>query len=163
MKITQEMIDALNGQFAKEMYSWYLYMAMSSDATYKGRRGAGFWFFKQAEEELSHARKIYDYILDRGGKPEFAQLDKPQGTWDSLKAAFEGALAHEQYISESIIALVKKARELDDTPTEIFLDWFVSEQVEEESTVEGIIQMIGQVGEEGRGLFMIDKELGARQ
>ncbi len=162
MKVRQEMIDALNDQFAKERNSAYLYEAMATDTIYKNRKGIGSWFIRQAQEELVHASKIHDYILERGGKPVFELLGKPQESWESLREVFEATLAHERFISESIISLVKKARELDDTPTELFLSWFVTEQVEEESTVEEILVKLDQVGEDNRGVYMLDRELGAQ-
>ncbi len=163
MKITKKMSDALNDQFAKEMFSAYLYAAMSADCTFKGRKGSARWFFLQSKEELDHARKIYEFMLDRGAKPVYAQLDKPQESWDTLRKAFEASLAHEQFISDSILNLVKTAKELDDTPTEIFLQWFVTEQIEEEAAVEDVLTRLEQVGEDNRGLYMLDRELGARE
>ncbi len=162
MKIKQEMLDALNEQFAKERNSAYLYEAMASDSIFKNRKGIGAWFTRQAQEELIHAEKIYGFILERGGKPVFSQLDKPQASWDSLREVFEATLEHERFISDSIITLVKKAKELDDTPTELFLSWFVTEQVEEESSVEEILVKLDQIGDDNRGIYMLDKELGAQ-
>lgn len=162
MTIDTTLVERLNDQFAKEMFSAYLYGAMSADCKYKGFNGAARWFFAQAEEELSHARKIYEFILDRGAKPIYSALEKPQESWGSLKEAFEAALEHERFISASILDLYKTAKKVDDTPAEIFLQWFVTEQVEEEASVEEVLVKISQVGEDSRGIYMLDKELGAR-
>lgn len=163
MKLNDTMLQALNVQFGKELSSAYLYAAMSADFSVKGRNGSARWFFLQSKEELDHARKIYEYILERGGRPVYAPMDKPQESWDSLKSALEASLAHEKFITKSILELVDLAREQKDTPTEIFLQWFVSEQLEEEAQVEGILTTIDLVGDNKNGLFMLDRELGARE
>lgn len=163
MNLSDTMLQALNVQFAKEMSSAYLYAAMSADCTVKGRKGSARWFFLQSKEELDHARKIYEYILERGGRPVYAQMDKPQEEWDSLRSAFEASLEHEKYITRSILELVDLAGEQKDTPTGIFLQWFVSEQLEEEAQVEDILTTMDMVGENKQGLFMLDRELGARE
>jgi ferritin len=163
MEIKKEMIDALNVQMNKEMFSAYLYMAMSADCKVKGWDGAARWFFAQAQEELAHARKFYEYILDRGERPVFDKMDKPQENWSSLKSAFEAALEHEKFISQSILDLLTVAKKLEDTPTEIFLQWYVTEQVEEEASVDEILVKFDQISDKGNGLYMLDKELGARE
>lgn len=163
MEIKKEMTDALNEQMNKEMFSAYLYMAMSADCKVTGWNGAAHWFFGQAQEELAHARKFYEYLLDRGERPVFGQMDKPQESWKSLKSAFEAAMSHEKFISASILDLVKLAKKLDDTPTEIFLQWYVTEQIEEEASVDEILVKFSQISETGNGMYMLDKELGARE
>lgn len=163
MDIQKKMIDALNVQMNKEMFSAYLYMAMSADCKVKGWNGASRWFFAQAQEELAHARKFYEYILDRGERPVFDKMDKPQESWETLKSAFEAAMEHEKFISASILELVGLAKDLGDVPTEIFLQWYVTEQIEEEASVDEILTKFSQVSETGNGLYMLDKELGARE
>lgn len=163
MELKKELLDALNEQMGKEMFSAYLYMAASADCKVKGWNGSAHWFSAQAQEELAHARKLYEYILDRGQRPVFGQLDKPQESWGSLKEAFAAAMEHEKFISASILDLVKQARKADDTATEIFLQWFVTEQIEEEASVDEILTKFNQISETGNGLYLLDKELGARE
>jgi ferritin len=163
MDMQKKMTEALNVQMNKEMFSAYLYMAMSADCKVKGWNGAARWFFSQAQEELAHARKFYEYILDRRQRPVFDKMDKPQESWDSLKSAFEAALEHEKFISASILELASVAKDLGDVPTEIFLQWYVSEQIEEEASVDEILTKFTQISDKGSGLYMLDKELGARE
>lgn len=161
--IKKEMLDALNEQMAKEIGSAYLYGAMSADFSVNDWNGFARWMMSQAKEEMSHGQKIYEYILERGGRPVFTALEKPQESWDSPKAAFEASLKHEKFITSSIDGLVNLARKIDDKATEYFLQWFVTEQVEEESTVEGILAKFDKFGDKNQGLFLLDRELGARE
>lgn len=154
---------ALNEQINKEMFSWYLYTSMSSYFSDLSFDGFANWMMMQALEELSHARKIYEYVIDRGGRAILEQIDKPQAEWDSPMAAFEGAYEHEQYITKSIHDLVDVAVAEDDKATQIFLNWFVEEQVEEEATVSAIVDKFKMMGDFKGGIFMLDRELGARQ
>ena len=157
------LLDALNEQMREEINSAYLYMAMASDMKFKNRNGAANWFQIQAGEETAHAMKFYAYIHDRGEQPVLPAIDKPQVSWDSMLAAFEATLAHEKHITSCIHSLVAKARNVNDYATEAFLQWFVSEQVEEESTADEIIQEMKMIGESPQAKFMLDRELGARQ
>jgi ferritin len=160
--LEKKMIDALNVQVNEELKSAYIYQAMSADFADKNRPGQTAWMQEQAKEEVGHAMKIYNYLLEQGAKVELKAIDAPQTSWNSEKDMFEVALKHEKYISGCIKKLVKIARELDDVPTEIFLQWFVLEQVEEESSVEEILGKYNQVGSTPNGLYMLDKELGKR-
>jgi ferritin len=161
--IDKKMEDALNVQINEELGSAYIYQAMSADFAEKNRNGMAAWMQSQAGEEMGHARKIYSYILERGGKVELKAIAAPQHSWDSPMAVFEAAYKHEQHITGCIHKLVKLARELDDTATEIFLSWFVTEQVEEEASVDEVVQKLKQVKDAPQALYMLDKELGARQ
>jgi ferritin len=160
--IQKEILAALNDQMNKELFSAYLYAAISADFAAEDWNGFAHWMTAQAKEEMEHAQKIYEFTLDRGGRPVFAALDKPQETWDSPKAAFEASLKHEQFITASIDELVNVARKLDDKAAEIFLQWFVTEQVEEEASVEAVLAKLERIGDHGQGMFMLDRELGAR-
>ena len=159
----QKLLDALNEQLREEINSAYLYMAMSSDMKVKNWNGTAQWFQIQAQEETLHAMKIYTFIHDRGGQPILPAIDKPQVSWDSALSAFEATLKHEKYITSCIHNLVDKARETKDHATETFLQWFVTEQVEEEATADDIIQQIKMIGDNNQFLFLLDRELGARQ
>lgn len=159
----KQMLDALNVQFNKELASALIYAAMAADFAVKNFNGFARWMTLQAQEETSHAMKIYEFILDRGGRPVYEAMEKPQQSWDSPQKAFEAALAHEQFITQSIDELAGLARKLDDKPAEVFLHWFISEQVEEESTVETILGKFDLIGSNANGLYMLDKELGSRE
>jgi len=160
--IGQRMLDAMNEQIKHETYSAYLYFAMAADFHAKGFDGMAQWMKAQAQEELGHALRFFDHIEDRGGRIELQAIDKPQVEWASPLAAYEAALAHEQFITSRIDELVKVAREENDNAAAIMLQWFVSEQVEEESSVSKVIDMLRLIGESGHGLLMADRELGQR-
>jgi len=159
----EKMLDAFNEQMKEEIYSAYLYLAMSSDMKFKGLNGSAGWFQIQAQEEIAHATKFYNFIHDRGGQPELPALNKPPVSWKSLTEAFDAALKHEKHISACIDKLVDLAREKNDHAAEVFLQWFVTEQVEEEATADEILQQLKFLGENPHAIFMLDRELGARQ
>jgi ferritin len=161
--INAKMEAALNDQIAEELSSAYIYQAMSADFKAANRNGMAAWMQAQAGEEMHHAMKIYGYILERGGKVELKAIPAPQQSWSTPLAAFETAYKHEQHITACIHKLVKLARELDDTASELFLGWYVSEQVEEEASTDEVVQKMKLIGESSQALYMLDKELGARQ
>ncbi|MBN1685515.1 MAG: ferritin [Spirochaetales bacterium] len=156
-------LDALNEQMREEIASAYLYLAMSSDMKFKGLNGSASWFQTQAKEEIVHATKFYNYIHDRGGQAVLPALEKPQVSWKSLKEAFEATLEHEKHITSCIDKLVDMAREKNDHATEAFLQWFITEQVEEEASADEILQKLKFLGDSPHGVYMLDRELGARQ
>lgn len=160
--LSEKMTEALNGQINKEMYSAYLYMDMSAHCTYVGLNGFANWFMVQYQEEMSHAMKIYDYINEQGGKVVLNGIEKPPGSFGTPLEMFEATLEHEQFITKSIYGLVDLANKEKDYATQIFLQWFVTEQIEEEANDNELIAKLKLVGNEGNGLFMIDKELEAR-
>ncbi|HOV63193.1 MAG TPA: ferritin [Spirochaetia bacterium] len=162
MKIQEKMEAALNGQIMEEMSSAYLYLAMAADFEAKNWTGFAAWMKVQAGEEFNHAMKLYGFINERGGRAVFKALPQPQGTWDSPLAAFEAAYKHENHITKCIDDLVKMAREMGDTATEIFLHWYVDEQVEEEMNADVIVEKLKLMKESANGLYLLDKELGAR-
>jgi ferritin len=116
----------------------------------------------QAQEELEHSLKFYDFIIQRGGKVVLSQIAAPPTEWDSPMAVFEVTLAHEQKVTGLINDLVEIAHEERDHATNIFLQWFVSEQVEEEESVGGVLEQLKLMGDAKGGLFMIDRELAKR-
>jgi ferritin len=118
--------------------------------------------YYQAQEELTHSMKFYDFIIQRGGKVKLQQVDAPPTDWDSPLAVFEATLAHEQKVTGLINELVELALAEHDHATNIFLQWFVSEQVEEEESVGGVLEQLKLMGEAKGGLFMIDRELAKR-
>ena len=160
--ITDKMSAALNAQINKELYSAYLYMAMSADAEQKGLPGVANWFFVQTQEELSHAHRIYTYLIRQNATVSLEAIEKPVVKADTALAMFEKGLEHEKFVTASIHELVDVALEEKDRATEVFLQWFVNEQVEEEENACGIIDQLKLAGEGGSGLFMIDRELSTR-
>ncbi len=162
MTIEKKMTDALNGQIREEIFSLYLYFAMAADYESKDWPGVASWMKVQAQEEMGHALKIYNWINERGGKAVFEAIDKPQESWESALELFEAALKHEQHITACFYDLVKIAREEGDIATEIFLQWFVTEQVEEESNASEIVGKIRKVQDSKNGMYLLDKELSVR-
>ena len=160
--LNERMENALNEQHNAELYSGYLYLAMSAWFQSVNLSGFAAWMRVQAQEELVHAMKFYDYINERGGRVTLKTIDGPPSEWESPLAAFEGAYAHEQKVTGMINDLVDLAREEHDHATEIFLQWFVTEQVEEEDSANEVVQKIKLMGEASGGLFMLDRELGQR-
>jgi ferritin len=160
--IGQRMQDAMNKQIMHEAGSAYLYFSMAADFHAKGLDGMAQWMKAQAQEEVGHALRFFNHINDRGGRIELLAIDKPQKEWDSPLAAFKAALEHEEFITGKIDELVKIAREENDNAAEITLQWFVTEQIEEEDSVSKVIGMLELIGESGYGLLTADRELGQR-
>jgi len=160
--INQAIQDALNKQINEEMYSSYLYLQMSAWFDSLNLPGFAVWMQAQSQEETVHAMKIYRYVLDRGGKVSLAAIAEPPTEWQSPLAAFEAALGHERHITGCFDKLVDVACEQKDNATGIFLQWFVTEQVEEEANADLIVEKLKMVGESSQGLLVLDRELGAR-
>lgn len=159
--INQKMTDALNEQINKELYSAYMYFAMSSYAGRQGLKGTASWFQVQAREEVSHALKIYQYVNSQGAHAVMKALAEPPAEYNGIVDLFEKTLEHERLVTQSIHDLVRLARQENDPATEIMLQWFVTEQIEEEETVNEILDELKLAGE-GSGLFMVDRSLGER-
>jgi ferritin len=153
---------ALNHQINSELYSWYLYLSMS--AYFENENWSGFakWMKVQAEEEYTHAMKFFDYVLQTGGKINLTQITAPKANWNSVLDVFQDTLSHEQEVTKSIYNIVELSAAEKDHATSIFLQWFVNEQVEEESTVEKILTKIKMGGDNKNALIFLDRELGMR-
>lgn len=160
--ISNAMEETLNVQINKEIFSSYLYLSMSSYFESLSLDGCANWMKMQAQEELMHAMKIYDYVFDCGGRVILTAVDAPPVNWDSPRAAFEAALEHERLVTRSIHAIADLAVQEKDHATHNFMEWFVNEQVEEEKSVDDIVQKLKLVGNQGPGLFMLDRELKGR-
>ncbi len=160
--INKEMENALNGQVNAELYSAYLYLSMAAYFESIDLSGFANWMRVQFQEEQFHAMKLYDYIIERDGKVLLQAIDKPPSEWDSPSAVFEATLEHEQKVTGLINDLVYLARSEKDNATEIFLQWFVGEQVEEEDNVGKIVGQLKLIKNSPQSLFMMDKELGQR-
>lgn len=160
--ISQKIVDALNGQLNKEIFSSYLYLSMSAYFDAKNLSGMSQWMKLQSQEEYEHAMKFYDFILRIGGEVKLGAIDAPQTEWDSPLVVFEDSLNHERFISKSIHEIMDLAIEEGDHPTKSFLQWFVDEQVEEEDTVQQIVETFKMIGDNKSAFFMLDRELGSR-
>lgn len=161
--LSEKILNALNDQLNKELYSAYLYLAMASYLEFKGLKGMAKWMKIQAKEEVEHAMKFYEYINDRGGRVYLQEIKKPPQEWSSVKELFEKAYEHEQYVTKRIHDLVDLARSENDKPTENFLQWFVKEQVEEEKTFGEILQIFKLAGEQPQVLLILDREMAKRK
>jgi ferritin len=160
--ISKAMEKAINEQINKEIYSAYLYLSMSAFAKTQALDGFANWFYVQSLEEMIHAQKFYNYILDQGGKVELAKIDGPPTTFKSMLDCFEQTLKHEQFVTSRINALSNQAVEEKDHATQILLQWFVTEQIEEEASADAIRRKLALISNDGGALFMIDKDLAAR-
>ncbi len=160
--IGQQIQDVMNEQIKHETFSAYLYFSMAAYFYSKSLDGMAQWMKAQAQEEFAHAFRFFNHINNRGGRIELQALEKPQTEWESPIAAFKAALKHEEFITGKINDLAKLADEENDRAAGIMLQWFVTEQVEEEDTVSTVINMLELVGDSGHGILMADRELGSR-
>jgi ferritin len=160
--ISEKMQEALNGQMNAELYSSYLYLSMSAYFQDINLGGFANWMRVQAQEELVHAMKFYDFVNERGGRVALIAVEGPPIEWDSPLAVFEAAYKHETKVTGLINELVELALAEHDHATNIFLQWFVTEQVEEEDSANEVVQKIKLMGDAQGGLFMLDQELGQR-
>ena len=160
--IKKQMLDEFNEQIKLEMESAYLYLAMAAWFDGRSLNGMGAWMKAQATEEMEHAMRFYDHILDRDGKVVFEPLGIKKTEWDSPINAFEDALEHERFITSRINHLLGVAQEHKDQAAHNFLEWFVNEQIEEEATASKICDDLKLVGDSGYGVLMLDRELGQR-
>lgn len=160
--ISPAMEKALNNQINKELYSSYYYFAMAAYLDNEGFEGMANFMKAQALEETTHAQKFYDYISEQGGRVVLEAIDKPPVDYKSPKEIFSLALEHEKFVTSLINNLVKLALEENDFATKAFLDWFITEQVEEEATMDNIVNKFKIVGDNGHGLLMLDTQLGER-
>ena len=160
--ISKKMNDALNAQVNAEMFSSYLYLSMSAWCNERSLSGFGNWMRIQAQEELFHGMKIYDYILERGGQVKLATIDQPSAEWASPLAVIEEVAQHEAKVTGLINDLMEVAIQEKDHASNIFLQWFVEEQVEEESSVGEVLERLKMIGDASAGMFAMDMELGKR-
>jgi ferritin len=160
--ISKKMVDALNEQVDAELYSAYLYLAMEAYFHDAGFSGLANWMHVQTLEETTHAMKIFDFIVERGGRAALKAIEKPQETWKSPVEVFKAVCNHEQKVTGLINGLVDLAIKEKDHATNSFLQWFVDEQVEEEASADAILQKLKMVQDAPGGLFMMDKELASR-
>ena len=160
--ISTKIQDAINAQINAEFWSAYLYLAMGMHFEAEGRHGIANWFRIQFKEEQAHAEIFINYLLSRGGRVELKAIDAVPTTWESPLAAFENTLAHEEKVTALINNLYALAEAEHDYATRGKLDWFVSEQVEEEENAHNIIDRLKLIGDDGLALYTLDQELAAR-
>ncbi|MCK5124657.1 MAG: ferritin [candidate division Zixibacteria bacterium] len=160
--ISKKMEDAFNDQITAEFYSAHLYLSMSAYLESIDLPGCAHWMRIQYQEEVSHASKMFDYLIERDGRAIIKGLDAPQVEWKSILDIFKATFEHEQNVTGLINNLVDLALAEKDHASNIFLQWFVNEQVEEESTVKGIIQQLKLLGDSKAGLFQMDREMRQR-
>ncbi len=162
MGLSTELANELNAQMNREFESAYLYLQMAVYFEEKNLSGMAFWMRTQYDEEREHALKFFDFILERNSTPILETFQKPKNKWESPLNAFEDAYEHEKFISSSINDLMEKALTEKDYATKVFLDWFISEQVEEESTVLAIVEQLKMIKDSPSAMFFLNGELGRR-
>lgn len=153
---------AINAQINAEFWSAYLYLAMSADFAAKGMPGFANWMYVQFQEEQAHAIKLFNYIISRGGKPELKPIDGVQTAWNTPLEVFKEILSHEQKVTSMMNELYALANSEKDYATVSILQWFITEQAEEENTAKGLIDTLTMIGDNGFGIYTLDKELSAR-
>ena len=162
-RISSKMEKALNRQMNRELYSAYLYLGISAYFESVNLKGFAGWMRVQVQEEMVHAMKFYSFILQKGGKAVMQDIEAPPSDWKSPSDVFERSLEHEILVTSLIDNLVNLSNTEKDHATGTFLQWFVNEQVEEESSFDAVLQRLKLLGKDiGAGLFMIDTELAAR-
>ena len=160
--INQTIVDAVNSQIAKEMYSSNLYLSMAAYFYSINLNGFANWMKVQAQEETFHAMKFFDYVVSRGGEVKIAQIAEPQAKWSSVIDVFKATLEHEKAVTASINNLADLSLKENDHATSIMLQWFITEQIEEEASVEDTLRRLEMMGDFKGGLIMIDNELKSR-
>lgn len=154
--------DEFNKHIAFELFSSHLYLSMAAWCENRGLTGFSNWMRRQAQEEHQHALKFFNFLLVRGGKSRLGSIDAPRNEWESPLAVFEDAQAHEAIVTKRIHALVDVVLAARDHAAGTFLQWFVNEQVEEEATVGDVVSRLRLVGQDGRGVLLVDQELQQR-
>ncbi|MBI4789513.1 MAG: ferritin [Chloroflexi bacterium] len=160
--ISQTMQQAINAQIQAEMYSSNLYLSMAAYCESIAMRGAAHWMRIQASEETAHALKFFEYVIQRNGRSLVQSVGAPPQEWKALRDMFEQALAHEKQVTGLIYKLYEQALAEKDYATQNLLQWFISEQVEEEANTTEIVAKLQMIGESSNALFWVDKELGKR-
>lgn len=161
--ITKAMQDAMNEQINKELFSEYLYLSMAAYFAARNLSGFAHWMSMQAGEEHEHAMKFYNFILECGGKITLKAIDAPKTEWSSSLEVAQEVAAHEAKVTASIHALYELAMQEKDYPAQVMLQWFITEQVEEEKNAAEIVANLQLIEERGTAVLMLDKQLGKRK
>lgn len=159
---SKKLLDAMNEQMKNEFASAYLYMAMAGYFQSEDLPGIANWMRVQALEELTHGEKFFHFICDAAGRTDLRTIDAPQNAYKSPLDCFRAGLKHENFVTASINNLVTLARKDNNHATEIFLQWFVTEQVEEEANFSLIVKKLERIGDDGAALLRLDEELAQR-
>ncbi len=162
MSLNSKIEEALNQQIQSEFYSSYVYLSMSGYSDSQNLPGFAAWMRAQSEEERGHAMRLFDYVQNRGGRVRLGSIAQPQLDFESPRVMFEEALRQEQSVTRTIHELYRLAQEEKDYPTEVELQWFVQEQVEEEKTIQDILAQLAMIGDHPASLVMLDHRLGGR-
>jgi ferritin len=161
--ISQGVQDAVNEQINHEFFSAYIYLSMSAYFENANLPGFANWMKVQATEEVTHGMKLFDFINDRGGRVLLKPIAGPPTEFTSPQDVFEQALKHEQAVTKMIHKLYETANEAHDFATQVALQWFIAEQVEEEKSADLIVEQLKMIGSDRPALLILDRELGARQ
>lgn len=153
----------LNEQINAEFYSSYLYLGMALYCDASDLPGCAQWLVAQSKEEYEHAVRLIQFVQDRDGKVVLDKIDQPQGKFKSVRDVFERVLAHEQAVSKRIHKIYALAVKEKDYATQVEMQWYIQEQVEEEKTAQDIVKQLKRIGNEGTALFMLDQKMGERQ
>jgi len=153
----------MNEQLTKELYSAYLYLSMAAYLESENLSGFSHWMKMQVQEEVLHAMKFFDFLNERGSRVVLEAIDKPLAKFSSIKDVFEKTLKHEQKVTASINDLYALAKKVNDRAACIFLQWFITEQVEEEKNPADILGKLKYVSDQPAGILILDKELAARR
>ncbi|MFC2055333.1 ferritin [Chloroflexota bacterium] len=154
--------EAMNEQIKNEIYSAYIYLSMSAHFEAVNLSGFAHWMRMQSEEELEHAMKFFHYINDRGGRVELRAIDQPPVEWGSPVEIFETALAHEQKVTAMINNLYEIALKEKDYPSQVMLQWYIDEQVEEEKTAGEIVETLKMFDKRDTAILLLDRQLAQR-
>lgn len=160
--LDQKIVELLNSQVNKELFSAYLYLDFSNFYFDMELNGFGNWFKVQALEERDHAQLFMQYLMNNNEKVVLEAIGKPAGNWGGARVPLTESLKHEQYVTSQIHAIYDEAHEQKDFRTMQFLDWFIQEQGEEEKNVESLLKRYELFGDDPKSLYMLDAELGAR-
>jgi len=160
--LSKTMQDAINEQIKDELYSAYLYLSMAAYSEDANLPGLAHWMQLQAQEEVMHAIKFFDYVNERGGRVVLHAIDQPPVEFESPLDIFEKTLEHEQHVTALIHNLYGLAVKENDYASQMMLHWFIEEQVEEESTAGHILETLRMIGDNSNALLMLDRELGGR-
>jgi len=160
--LSEKMQAALNSQIKAELDSAYLYLSMAAHFEAVNLGGFAKWMRLQAKEEQGHAMRIFDFVVERGGRVVLEAVDKPQTDFGRPVEVFQQVLEHERKVTGLIHDLYAMAQSEKDYASQVMLHWFIEEQVEEESTAEGIVERLRLAGDAGAALLLLDRELGAR-
>ena len=162
MDLSKNLLDAINRHTNAELSSAYLYLSMSAYCDSINMPGFASWMRVQHDEETSHAMKLFDFVNDRGGRVALDTIERPPADFSGPLDVMERTLAHERGVTSMIDRLYELSVEESDYPAQVLLQWFISEQVEEEKTVAEVVEQLKLVGDDGTGLLMIDARMGER-